>query len=58
MSLHKSPARELKSREDWETLLQSTDTFLFDCDGEMGNTEEREKSEMQEMGNMEGPYCL
>ena len=24
---------ELKSREDWDKVLQSTDTFLFDCDG-------------------------
>lgn len=24
---------ELKSREDWQALLDSVDTVLFDCDG-------------------------
>lgn len=26
-------ARELKAREDWEEVLQSVETVLFDCDG-------------------------
>ena len=26
-------SRELRTREDWEELLQSIDTVLFDCDG-------------------------
>ena len=25
---------ELKDRQDWQSVLDSTDTFLFDCDGE------------------------
>jgi hypothetical protein len=26
-------AKELKVREDWEEVLQSVETVLFDCDG-------------------------
>jgi hypothetical protein len=29
---HRS-SKELKTREDWEAMLQSVDTVLFDCDG-------------------------
>jgi ribonucleotide monophosphatase NagD (HAD superfamily) len=29
---HRS-SKELKTREDWERMLQSVDTVLFDCDG-------------------------
>ena len=27
-------AKELTGREEWEQLLQSIDTVLFDCDGQ------------------------
>ena len=27
-------AQKLKSREDWDQLLSSVDTILFDCDGQ------------------------
>ena len=30
-------ARELKTREEWEEVLQSIDTVLFDCDGNIIN---------------------
>ena len=28
-------AKELKTREDWEEVLQSVETVLFDCDGQL-----------------------
>ena len=28
-------AKELKTREDWEEVLQGVETVLFDCDGQL-----------------------
>lgn len=32
-SVNKNHSMELKEKQDWKSVIDSTDTFLFDCDG-------------------------